>query len=302
MARSGGGVAKPARILRLALARTANSMMDLALTLEDPQDRPMSLAEVLECVEERALILLLSGPTEAPGLCLISPALMSGLIEWQTLRRYSIAAPSPRAPTRTDASIISGWIDRVLAEFTTALPPGCSLAAEAPYRFGSFLPDPRPLGHLLEDVAHRVLIAGISLGGGAREGTLVFAFPAPEQLAADKGGVGGAAAADWQTTVERNVLGAETRLDAVLGRIRLTLSALVDLRVGGRVPLPMSMIDQVRLEGPDGRALATGRLGQSKGHRALKLHDPSALRTEPSAGRTTETELPDPGQAGAEKP
>ena len=270
-----GGVAKPARMLRLALARAANDMMDLALTLDDPMDQPLSLAEVLDRVEERALVLLLAGPQEPPGLCLISPTLMSGLIEWQTMRRLSPSTPPPRAPTRTDASIVSGWIDRVLVGFAAALPPDCSLACDPPHHTGSFLADPRPLGHLLEDVTHRVFIAEITLGGGVREGNLTFAFPMPEPGGGDRDSSASASGKDWQATVERNVLGAETRLDAVLGRVSLSLSKLIDLRVGGRVPLSMVMVDQVRLEGPDGHAVATGRLGQSKGHRALKLHDPA---------------------------
>lgn len=278
----GNAAAKPARILRLALARTANAMMDLPLSLDDPLDSPMSLAELLDRVEERALILLLDGATEAPGLCLISPGLLCGLIEWQTLRRHAASAPPPRAPTRTDASIVSAWLDRVLAEFAAALPPDCPLSADTPYRFGSFLPDPRALGHLLEDVTHRVLTAEIALGGGARAGSLIFAFPQQRPAGAEGDAAARPGAEEWRATVERNVMGAETRLDAVLGRIRLSLAALVDLRVGGRVPLSMSMVDQVRLEGPDGRALATGRLGQTKGHRAVKLHAaPAAPSADP---------------------
>lgn len=271
-----GGTAKPGRLLRLALARAANDMMDLALTLEDPADQPLSLAELLDRVEERALVLLLSGPRDLPGLCMMSSGLISGLIEWQTLRRLAPAAPPPRAATRTDASIVSDWIDRVLADFIKALPPDCVLVSDPPCRFASFLADPRPLGHLLEDTTHRVFTAEITLGGGPRGGTLMIAFPMPDRRAAETGSQPGDAAYDWQARVERNVMGAETRLDAILGRVNLTLSKLIDLRVGARVPLSMTMVEQVRLEGPDGRAIATGRLGQSKGHRALKLHDPAA--------------------------
>lgn len=297
-----GGAAKPARILRLALARAANDMMDLALTLADPADQTQSLAELLDRVEERALVLLLSGPQEPPGLCLVSPGLMSGLIEWQTLRRLSPTTPPPRAPTRTDASIVAGWVDRVLADFFRALPPECTLVSDPPFQFASFLADPRPLGHLLEDVTHRVFTAGITLGSGARVGRLTFAFPIQVRNSAETGARPGASATDWQATVERNVLGAETRLDAILGRISLTLSKLIDLRVGARVPLSMTMVDQVRLEGPDGRALVTGRLGQSKGHRALKLHDPAnpTAKGPPAAGGL-QASLADPKDASPPK-
>lgn len=282
MARS-GGPAKPARLLRLALARVANDMMDLALTLDDPADQMLSMAELLDRVEERALVLLLTGPGEAPGLCIVSPGLMAGVIEWQTIRRIAPATPPPRAPTRTDASILSGWIDRVLAGLAAALPVDCTLHSDLPYRFGSFLADPRPLGHLLEDVPHRVFTAEITLDGGPRSGVLTLGFPVPDPALSAAGTAAGAAPGDWQATVERNVMGSETRLDAVLGRISMPLSQLVDLRVGARVPLSMAMVDQVRLEGADGRAIGTGRLGQSKGHRALRLHDPDAP---PRAGAT----------------
>lgn len=296
--RSGGRVAQgarsaaaaPARGLRMVLLRTTDAMMDLALTLEDPLDATVSLGELLERIEDRALILLTEGPQDALGLCLMSSGLLGGLTEWQTMRRISPAPPQPRMPTRTDASIVAGWLDQVLTGFAEGH-AGIPLVWAKGFRFSSYLPDARPLEHLLEDTTYRLLTAEISMAGGKKDGVLWLAFPNISQgRTHSQTGEGAAIDTAWSAAVERAVMVAPVRLDAVLARINLPLSTLMSSSVGSMLPLSMKMIDKVRLEGPDRQSVACARLGQSQGHRALRLNAPEADEATTSVG----TPLPAP--------
>lgn len=300
--RSGGRVgrgtrstaAAPARGLRMVLLRTTDAMMDLALTLEDPLDATVSLGELLERIEDRTLLLLIEGPQDALGLCLLSSGLLAGLTEWQTMRRISPAPPQPRIPTRTDASIVAGWLDRVLTEFAAGH-AGIPLVWATGFRFSSYLPDARPVEHLLEDTTYRLFTAEISMAGGKKSGVLWLAFPNVSLARAQAQTVGGGATETaWSEKVERAVLAAPVRLDAVLARINLPLSTLMDLRAGSMLPLSMKMIDRVGLEGPNRQIVACGSLGQSQGHRALRLNMPEEDAVAPTFGAALPAPLAKP--------
>ena len=62
-----------------------------------------------------------------------------------------------------------------------------------------------------------------------------------------------------------------TQLQAVLHRLSIPLSAVMQLQAGDLMPLPMASVEKLRLEGSGGRRLVMGRLGQARGFRAVKL-------------------------------
>lgn len=276
VARTGG--VGPGRALRLALSRAASEDLALPVTLSDAEARRASLAEVLDLPEDRALHALVQGPREVLGLCVLSPALLSGLIEWQTIRRISTAPPLARAPTRTDAAMVSGLINKVLTAFAAGLTDAPDQQWAGGYRYTSFIPDPRPLGHLLEDVAYRLFLADIAMNGGVRTGRFMLALPAegrgraPTATATQAEGAGSA----WAASVERAVLSSASDLEAVLARVSLPLSAVSTLRPGALLPVDKAAIDAVRIEAPGGALVCTARLGQAQGHRALRLHAPAS--------------------------
>ena len=71
--------------------------------------------------------------------------------------------------------------------------------------------------------------------------------------------------------MERTVMATPAQLEGVLDRLRLPWSAVVALKAGDLIPLPMAALDRVQMEGVGGRRLAMGRLGQCRGHRAVRL-------------------------------
>jgi flagellar motor switch protein FliM len=181
---------------------------------------------------------------------------------------------------------VAGFIDTALAGLEVALADEADLVWAGGFRYASFLDDPRPLGLLLEDIAYRVLLTEVSVGGGARTGHILLVLPAvgrgvrpraalhavPEAVASH------AFAADLAEQIE----GAPCALDAVIHRLQCPLSSVIALQVGDVLPLGMASVDKIGFEGLDGQRVAEGRLGQNSGMRAVRL----ALRPQVAAPQT----------------
>ena len=58
---------------------------------------------------------------------------------------------------------------------------------------------------------------------------------------------------------------------AVLARVSLPIADVTALTPGQELALPYEVLDRIALEGADGRVVARGRLGQARGHRALRI-------------------------------
>ncbi len=260
---------------RLALARAANDMMDLPLEVVRMSVERRTLAELLDLAPERALIAVLEGPGDGLGIVTLSPPVLAAMIEIQTVGRVGTAAPPARKPTRTDASMVAGLIDRALEDLEAGLEADPDLTWAGGFRYASFLDDPRPLGLLLEEEAYRVLTAEVRLAHGARTGEVLMALPAegrgrapralPEATPAP------VAAALFTKALTDQVMRTEAELAAVLHRVTLSLSAVMGMKVGEVVPLPTAALDRIVLQGMDGRQLAVGKLGQNRGMRAVRL-------------------------------
>ncbi|PZQ95675.1 MAG: flagellar switch protein FliM [Cereibacter sphaeroides] len=273
-ARSDGGPGAD-RQWRLALARAANDVIALPLEVARLSVSRLSLAELLELAPERALIAVLEGPGEGLGILALSPPVLSAMIEMQTMGRVTTIAPPARKPTRTDATMVAGLIDRAMADLETGLEYEGDLTWAGGFRYASFLDDPRPLGLLLEEDSYRVLLAEVRLAGGAKSGPVLLALPAegrgrlpspaPEALPPP------VAAAMFTQALSDQVMRTEADLAAVLHRVTVPLSAVMGLKSGDVVPLPMAALEQIVLQGLDGRPLAAGKLGQNRGMRAIRL-------------------------------
>jgi flagellar motor switch protein FliM len=78
--------------------------------------------------------------------------------------------------------------------------------------------------------------------------------------------------ADPSHHLQDRVLAAPARLDAVLCRLHLPLSAIRALSVGDVLALPPDAIREISIEVAGARRLATARLGKLDGLRALRLN------------------------------
>lgn len=260
---------------RLALARAARDVMKLPLEVPALRLSRASLAELLEMPADRALFAVLEGPGEGMGLLVLSPPILQGLIEQQTLGRVQSHAASPRKPTRTDAAMVAGLIDAALVGLEQALAQEADLIWAGGFRYASFLDDARPLGLLLEDFNYRVLKAEVSLAHGARMGEVLLALPAegrgvlPSYAAPEPQEDSDAPA--FAIALAERVEGATAELQAALSRVTLPLATIMSLRVDQVLALPTAALDHISIEGLDGRPVGQARLGQNRGMRALRL-------------------------------
>ncbi len=257
---------------RLALARAARDAMGLDLEVRRLQVMRVSLTELLDIAPDRALVSVLDGPQGGLGVLLLAPTVTAALIEMQTLGRLSSQPPTPRKPTRVDAAMVAGVIDRALAGLDETLAEEADRVWAAGFRYASFLEDLRPLALLLEEESYRVLLADVTVGVGAREGQVILVLPAQGRGEhAASASAEAEAAPQFTTVLAAQVAQVDCRLDAVIGRLTLPIRQIMGLQPGDVLELPFAGIDTVSLETMDGRRISSARLGQNRGMRALKV-------------------------------
>ncbi len=293
-------VMSPQKALRQALAKTAQDQMQLPLSVIEASEARRSLAELPEAIEDQALMLIVEGPGGALGLILVSPVVLTALIEMQTMGRLGQAEVVPRRPTRTDAAMAAGFIDAVLAGTEEALAELPDITWAGGFRFSSWLEDSRLIGLLFEEAPYRMFRLKLDLGSnGRRQGSLILALPAngrgpgPRRRGGAAGATRAAAssaaeveAADavvWQAVLEQAVMATAVQVEAVLHRVKMSIADVLQLRVGSVVPVPMEALENLIVIGQDGRGVAKGRLGQAMGYRAVRLAlDDTSARDETS--------------------
>ena len=154
------------KALRQSFTKAAQDLMDLPLQATEVEGRRMSLAELPETWDEHALLAVLDGPKEGLALIAVSPEILVGLIEIQTMGRIGTTPVLPRRATRTDAAILAGFIDAVLVNVEANLASEPDIVWAGGFRYASWMEDARPLALILEDTAYRQLTVKLDLGDG----------------------------------------------------------------------------------------------------------------------------------------
>jgi len=258
---------------RLALARATRDAMGLDIDFRALSISRAGLAEVLDLAPMHALIALLDGPQGGLGVLMLGPAVTASLIEMQTLGRLAGPAPQSRKPTRIDAAMVAGVVDRALASLDQTLAEEADRVWAGGFRYASYLDEVRPLGLLLEEDSYRILSAEISMGGSGRSGPVILVLPAVgrgERPVAARGAETDTAP-QFTTALAAQVEQAECRLDAVIARLVLPIGRILALEAGAVLHLPQAALDAITLEARDGHRIARARLGQNRGMRALKI-------------------------------
>lgn len=255
------------QVLRAAAGRGLRAGAGLQTRAVAVTAQACSLAELLELLPDHALMITTESETESIGLALFDQALMAALIEAQTTGRVTGGPQDPRRPTRVDAALCLGAFDAVLAEFDAGVAQGADAGWAAGHRSASVIDTPAALGLMLEEAPYRLLTARLTLAETDREGRVMLCLPAQAPRPAGRAGASeaGLAAA---------IAPAHVTLDAVLHRRRMTLSELRALVPGDIVTMPRAALDEVALVGADGASVATGRMGQARGCRAIRLSLP----------------------------
>lgn len=282
----------PARAAANAVGRAAERLYRLPVLPVEVKPGTATLAELPEMLPDQGLLVVLQGPGDQVGMMALGFEIVTALIEVQALGRVTARPSERRRLTRSDAAICVDFVNALMAELGSEMAGLDGFGGVQGYRYATYLDDPRPLILMLEDRPYRSLSLDLRMGGTeTRNGSILIALPhkadarAPQPLhppaalpAAATSQDGAplappASAAD--ATLAAAMASAPVDVVGVLCRRTMTLGELRGLVPGKLLPLPRVTLAEARLETRDGQLLATGKLGESEGCHALRLHDPA---------------------------
>lgn len=266
------------RAFRKALPRVADESLGLALTLIGAHQRRMPQADLSEGLDSGWLLLSLTSSTVARAGVLMDPILVSALVQHQTLGAVAKDISPDRRLTGTDAALAAPLVDDLMKKIRDTTQYG-SLRVERR------MPDVRAL--LLPFDAESYLRAEltIDIAVGLHQGRVIFLLPdapPPEPETAERGLAEPALMKD-------NAMVVKAELRAVIARLSLPLDTLNALKVGQVLPLADARMEKTELVSIEGRRVATARLGQADGFRAVRInpvgHKPAPLEDSFTAHR-----------------
>jgi len=281
----------PAKALRIAFARAAEDVAEMVVAVVGFTETRQSLEDIAKSLDDPHLIVTTKGPAGAVGLALWDMQSVSAFIEQLVTGRVVPSPAEERAPTPTDAAVLLGVLNAVLKGFDTELAQVVSAPPVKGFRHSGLLEDGRAVGMALEDVAYRNYRLSLDLGGGAKKGVLQLIFPWENSGARSPQF---ASSEQWAESWSDSLQDAQAPVLAILHRMSMPLSDIAQFEVGTVIPVPTETIGAVSLEGHDHRPIAAGRLGQSNGHRAVRII--SAVVMDQDAGAAVDFQNAAPSQ------
>jgi flagellar motor switch protein FliM len=259
------------RALRLALARAAADAFGLALAVIGATQARAAQDRLGKFLNDERMLVLLDGPGGQLGAIGLDRACLGALIQQQTMGKVSGAAPSERAFTGTDAAMAAPLIDAMLEHAAELADLPEDRRCLRGYRYGARAEDLRRLLLALDRDRYRVFDLTVEFCGGAQQGAVCLVLPElPEETAQARED----AAADPR--LKRALGWARADLTAVICRLRVPLSDLAAMVPGDVLPLTRHRLNETDLIGITGERIATGRLGQIGGSRAIRLNETEA--------------------------
>lgn len=268
---AGGGpddvVLSPMRQVRRALARAADGSVGMLASVLGIADEELEAEALIETSPKDWVVIGLRDDTGAglTGLFLIDPALRSALVEMQTMGKLLPDVQDERPVTRADAQLTIPFAAQLLSELADV---GFGSSDLDPNGFDlGVMENLRTAGLVMTQGLYRVWKISVQVGGGERQGELLIAMrPKTNEIPDIK-----APTAAWSDSLRRAVALAPTDLDAVLTRMTLPMGKVENFKVGQVLNLAGTTVGSVKLVGPGGEHVATARLGQVAGKRAIRL-------------------------------
>lgn len=286
----------PAKALRLAMAKTAETLFRLALVVRTVEQVTVPLQKMEASLGEDGLLIVLDGADGLRGAVKVDAAFVSGLIEVQLLGQLRDRAPDPRPFTHTDAAITQPLINGVLGLFHQTLAEDEIDSGAEGLRFGDMVEDARALVLGLEAPDYELYRLNIDLGPGKRTGQMDLYLPhrPPRGEAAETGGLGG-----LSRKLEQAAMTAPVTLDAALTRLRLPLSEVLTWTPGLTLTIDHGVLTDGVLLGARSHEVARFKLGQFEGFRAVQLISDATPETG-AAEAADPDEAPDRPEAPAQ--
>lgn len=263
------GVRSILRALRLALARSAADTMDLAVSVIGATQSRATYDALGKHLDDDHLLILLDGPDGATGAVGLDRQALAALIQHQTMGQVTGLAPADRPFTGTDAAMAALLIDATLKRAADLADLPVDQACLAGFCFGARAGDARSVILALEGDAFRVFDLTLDFAGGVAQGVLRLILP---DMPAKPAGIDAddpASRGDMKLAVGA----VRAELSAVICRVKVPLSELTDLVPGDTLPLTGEHLAQTELVSIVGDTVATGRLGQIGGARAIRVNE-----------------------------
>ncbi|WP_172296802.1 FliM/FliN family flagellar motor switch protein [Pseudoruegeria sp. HB172150] len=257
----------PAKAMRMSLAKAGDDALGVPVSLVDLQQDSVTPDDLQGVLPTPSLILRLEGPGGSVALAVLCPQAVAAANEALTMGKVLPGAAAERKPTNTDARMVQEFVETGLAGFALLSGDCRGLPPVDGYRVAERMGDVRVAAMVLQDAPHLHLTVGLDFASGTKTGLMHLVLPTRARSVS--GGEDGEE--DWSAALEKAVLGARTRLEAVLCREKLPLSRITRLEVGQVLPLASADLDNVVLRASDGRKVITARLGRSGVMRALRL-------------------------------
>lgn len=267
-----GGERSALRALRLALARVAEELFELPMAVIGAKQARCDHDGAGTYLFDDQLLVLLDGVDGLAGAVSLDGACVAALTQQQTIGRVTGTAMAERAFTGTDAALAESLIQQMLARAADLVEMPADRQCLKGFRFGARVEDVRTLMLTLEADKFRVFDLTVDIAEGVMQGKICLMMP--EKVAVEsKGANGGAKAVQPGPRLEQAFDVMRADLTAVVCRIRLPLTELAEMRPGDVIPLMRERLEVTELVSINGRAVATGRLGQINGLRALRLNE-----------------------------
>ena len=255
------------KALRRSLARAASELCDLPLAVLAARQTNRNPEDLPDVLSDEHLLVILDGPDGRIGAVTMDAALVTALLQKQTIGQVMGKAPSQRNYTPTDAAMMAGFLERAFSKILSMLEGHSDKVIFSGYRFGAQVDSVRSLVLGLEAEDYRLISVTVDLALGVMQGSLnlILPEPTPEQL-----GQSGIAAGP---SLGSNLGSMRAELSAVLCKMRVPLNELSALKVGDLVPLEQAFLYETDLISIGGQSIAQGKLGQMNGSRAVRLDE-----------------------------
>lgn len=284
------------RALRLALARSADDTVGLAMSVIGATQSRRDQDVIGRAIAEDRLYLILAGQNGLLGAACMDRACVSAMLQQQTTGQVTGTAPSDRPFTETDAAMVAPFLDAFLPRAAEQCEVQTDRQCLSDFSFNARAATRRGLILSLEQESYRVFDLTVEIAGGRVQGhiTLILpdplALPEPEQSEVGQDPVAG---------LEQSFGVMRAELNAVVARVRLPLSALAGMKPGEVLPLIENRLDRIEILSIEGHNVAQARLGQCKGMRAVRMNEklPEPEVTDASERFADHRALPSPGAA-----
>ncbi|MEL7114901.1 MAG: FliM/FliN family flagellar motor switch protein [Pseudomonadota bacterium] len=272
--RAGQGTVGPTamdtpKAIRVAFARAGDTALEVPLGVRKVEVDAVLPEDLSVTDPDNVLVMQVTDGEGTPGAVLMCPQSVAAVIEATTLGKVSSGEAQARAPTRTDARLVTGFLDAALSGFAELATEMAHPPSVEDYTVTARFDDLRTAQMALGDVAHKRFTVTVDFALGAKVGVVTIILPAQRVRAPQAGDL--EHPSTWSASLEKAVMGTAAELEAILCTTKLPIEMLAALKPGDVLPLPGASLDSVTLRAVNGKRASNARLGRAGPMRAVRV-------------------------------